>query len=406
MRADIELNRRPRRDVTSYASVVSSSGAVEFSREVSDDDTVSHRLDHPGHVGRQTLFGLVGDERLGATYDSAEEDFYVVFRPPSSISQFSLFPFVFGKTVVADPNFRKGKLFWTLLHPRHPRILDAAADLLDMSDIGSTDNQREAAHILARKLADNLVVYSVEDRFPANLYPEDNNHISDLDVLDAGLGDCTDMGALYVSMVRSLNIPVRGVVTFYRTGNNRRSGHFFAEVYVDGEWVHADPTWRSFDDSDIYIRDGHKTIIALREHLPGLALPDGRTTLKYAVGLLSPGPDDVFVHDLNDGAEFEISLHFVNRAEEVDAGGFTISVVDSGGLDIEPVTLDGDDNLEAGEEDTAELEVRIPDTLMRTESLSMDMKEIPITLEVEYEDDDSDKIVKRYRLNIRLYRFQ
>ena len=82
VRADIELDRRPREEITSYASVYHSSGAAAANQEVSDDRTISHRLEHPGLAGRYTLTGTIGEES-GLLYDTYEEKFFVVFNPPT-----------------------------------------------------------------------------------------------------------------------------------------------------------------------------------------------------------------------------------------------------------------------------------------------------------------------------------
>ena len=233
VRADIELDGRPREEITSYASVYHSSGAAAANQEVSDDRTISHRLGHPGLAGRYIFIGTIGEES-GLLYDTYEEKFFVVFNPPNRFPNFATATTIFG-----DPNIWKGKFSWsTKLHPRHPRILEAMAELLALAD-PATDlsDPRSAAEVLALNLRRNLV------RYDLTFWQSNNDHPSDLDILDAGLGDCTDMAALFASMARSLNIPVRDVAFLFRNTADSKRGHAFAEVYVDGEWVHADPTW-------------------------------------------------------------------------------------------------------------------------------------------------------------------
>ena len=115
------------------------------------------------------------------------------------------------------------------------------AELLALAD-PATDlsDPRSAAEVLALNLRRNLV------RYDLTFWKSNNDHPSDLDILDAGLGDCTDMAALFASLARSLNIPVREVAFLFRSVADSKRGHVFTEVYVDGEWIHADPTWSEF----------------------------------------------------------------------------------------------------------------------------------------------------------------
>ena len=75
VRADIELDGRPREEITSYASVYHSSGAAAANREVSDGRTISHRLGHPGLAGRYIFVGTIGEES-GLLYDTYEEELW------------------------------------------------------------------------------------------------------------------------------------------------------------------------------------------------------------------------------------------------------------------------------------------------------------------------------------------
>ena len=176
-------------------------------------------------------------------------------------------------------------------------LADPATDLSD---------PRSAAEVLALNLRNNLVVYNLTF----------NDHPSDLDILDARLGDCTDMAALFASMARSLNIPVREVAFLLRDAADSKRGHVFTEVYVDGEWVHADPTWSDFDDADSYIRMAKKRFLV--ETRPGTVEYDRLLTLKYSVGLISPLRGQVITHDLDDGDEAEKQIYEAFQACDFD----------------------------------------------------------------------------------------
>ena len=273
------------------------------------------------------------------------------------------------------------------------------AELLALAD-PATDlsDPKSAAEVLALNLEDNLVRYDLTEQ------QSNNDHPSDLDILDAGLGDCTDMAALFASMARSLNIPVRDVAFFFRNTADSKRGHAFAEVYVDGEWVHADPTWSEFDDVDTYLGLAKKRFLV--ETRPGTVEYDRLLTLKYSVGLVSPRRGQVITHDLDDGDEFDVGLRLVNFSAEESRLGFfgtgeprardvRLRVLEDAGLDIERPRLDNGPELDPGERDTADLVITVPDDI--AEDIPPGGRRIlNIELELEYGDGANDTITKTY----------
>ena len=402
VRADIELDGRPREEITSYASVYHSSGAAAANQEVSDGRTISHRLEHPGLAGRYIFVGTIGEES-GLLYDTYEEKFFVVFNPPNRFPNFATATTIFG-----DPNWSKWKFSGsTKLHPRHPRILGAMAELLALAD-PATDlsDPRSAAEVLALNLRRNLV------RYDLTFWQSNNDHPSDLDILDAGLGDCTDMAALFASLARSLNIPVRDVIFFFRDAADSEKGHAFTEVYVDGEWVHADPTWSRFDDVDSYL--GLANMRFLVETRPGTVEYDRLLALKYSVGLMFPPRRHVFTHDLEDGDEFDARLVLVNFSAEEStlwvfgtgeprAKDVRIRVLEDGGLDIERPRLDNGPELDPGEQDTADLVITVPDDIAEDVPPG-GRRSLNIELELEYGDGAGGMITKTYPFVVLLER--
>ena len=402
VRADIELDGRPREEITSYASVYHSSGAAAANREVSDGRTISHRLGHPGLAGRYIFVGTIGEES-GLLYDTYEEEFFVVFNLPNRFPNFATATTIFG-----DLNIWKGKFSAsTKLHPRHPRILEAMAELLALAD-PATDlsDPRSAAEVLALNLRRNLV------RYDLTFWQSNNDHPSDLDILDAGLGDCTDMAALFASLARSLNIPVRDVIFFFRDAADSEKGHAFTEVYVDGEWVHADPTWSKFDDVDSYL--GLANMRFLVETRPGTVEYDRLLALKYSVGLMFPPRRHVFTHDLDDGDEFDARLVLVNFSAEEStlwvfgtgeprARDVRIRVLEDGGLDIERPRLDNGPELDPGEQDSADLVITVPDDIAEDVPPG-GRRSLDIELELEYGDGAGGAITKTYPFVVLLER--
>jgi len=62
------------------------------------------------------------------------------------------------------------------------------------------------------------------------------------------LGDCTDYAILFVGMCRAVGIKARFVSSvFFSYGIEEERGHDFAEVYIKGNWIHADPQNGKFD---------------------------------------------------------------------------------------------------------------------------------------------------------------
>ena len=400
VRPEIELNRRARGEIDSLAAILGYGSFVGLTRRLGTEvtgDVIRHKLDGPDYVGRYTLMGTLRNED-GLHYDDHRTDFFVVFEPPRNFQVFAE-----ATTVYGDLNFRKGK--WTkktTLHPRHPRILESAAHLLETSEPRGFlfNDPTHAARGMALNLQPDLVAYSLE-RF----LPKDNDHRSDLDILNAGLGDCTDMAALYASMARSLNIPVR-LVAFYYDDAGSKVGHAFVEVYLDGEWVHADPTWWSFDETDVYLNSGRTQFDGSVETSPGVIEYDRRTTLKYSVGLLIPGGGATLLHNLDEGNEFSRDLVFQNSAAvkstlwvfptgEPKAEDVGIRVMEDGGLDIGRLRLDGDDVLDPGERDVADLEIEVPDEIAESIPPGGE-RQFEILLEFEYGDSEGGTITKTY----------
>ncbi len=400
IRANVHLDRRPRQDIVSFAWAQHAQGPSEISQEFSGDDTISHRFEHRGYVGRYDLTGTIGQD-MGPIYDTHKEELFVVFEPPRRFQNFATATTIFG-----ERNLLKWKLSGsTKLHPRHPRILEAMAELLALAD-PATDlsDPRSAAEVLALDLRDDLVDYDL------TFWQSNNDHPSDLDILDAELGDCTDMAALFASLARSLNIPVREVIFFFRDTADSKKGHAFTEVYVDGEWVHADPTWYKFDDVDAYL--GLAKMKFLVETRPGTVEYDRLLTLKYSVGLIFPPL--VIEHDLDDGDEIEEKLWLGNGSAEEStlwvfgtgeprARDVRIRVLEDAGLEIERPRLDNGPELDPGERDTADLVITVPDDIAEDVSPGS-RRELKIELELEYGDGDGGTITKTYSYPIQLHR--
>jgi transglutaminase-like putative cysteine protease len=90
-------------------------------------------------------------------------------------------------------------------------------------------------------------------------------------------GTCDEYTALFMSMMRSLNIPVR-YVSGYAYGNiygAQFNSHAWAETYIDGQWIPMDPTYGEYAYVDAlhfplyYGVDGNQSTITTRWTPPG-----------------------------------------------------------------------------------------------------------------------------------------
>ncbi len=407
LRVEVLLSRQPREGLVSHAWVSNSSGAISISKEFTDDDDVSHRLEILGGAGRYTLETTIGEEG-GPIYDSHKEDFYVVFKPPREFSEF-----VDATVVAGDFNPVKFKLPETKLHPHDARVVEAAAKLL----VGhSLETQEDVASALARSLrtvrdSDGEIIYGLMD-YSNELARLEQDHPSDLETLQARIGDCTDMTALYVSMARSLNIPARGVIIWFtlERGDWISVGHQFAEVYADGEWKHADPTWRKYNSPDAYFEYGVSNLTASVETSPGVLVYDPYTTLKYAVGLTSLKTVFLNIGEASPGEDIDltVSLEVANRSKKEKAEDLRLRVTevqgDTEGVDIRSnVRLPGSKTLEAGTERSTEVEITVSSEIAQ-EIIQGDLKTLDILVELKFDAGGEEPIVKEYPVRIMLSR--
>jgi hypothetical protein len=68
-------------------------------------------------------------------------------------------------------------------------------------------------------------------------------------------GDCTDYSILLTGMLRAIGIQARVVSCLLGPEDSLKGfqvGHDFVEVFLDGKWVHADPTWGKYDEPQVY----------------------------------------------------------------------------------------------------------------------------------------------------------
>ncbi|RMG17731.1 MAG: DUF3108 domain-containing protein [Planctomycetota bacterium] len=125
---------------------------------------------------------------------------------------------------VREPRFRRDLEPTPLMPVDHPRLRAKAREI-----IGKETDARRAAYLLARWVHGHLVKQS--PRVAST---------TALEILDEGLGDCSEHCVLFVALCRAAGIPARRVSGYVNIGT-LWGAHDWAEVWV-GAWMGADPT--------------------------------------------------------------------------------------------------------------------------------------------------------------------
>jgi transglutaminase-like putative cysteine protease len=86
-------------------------------------------------------------------------------------------------------------------------------------------------------------------------YTEENipRHDNPLEILALGKGRCGEFSILYNALSVAFGYRARLIVDIY-------GDHVWAEVFLNGSWVHVDPTEKIVDDPLMYQRDWHKEV--------------------------------------------------------------------------------------------------------------------------------------------------
>jgi len=80
-------------------------------------------------------------------------------------------------------------------------------------------------------------------------------------IIERGLGRCGEFALLYTGLCLANNIEVRLVIDCsVKTDNRSTADHVWNEVYVDGKWIHVDPTENKIDQPDLYAVKWNKNV--------------------------------------------------------------------------------------------------------------------------------------------------
>jgi hypothetical protein len=74
------------------------------------------------------------------------------------------------------------------------------------------------------------------------------------------IGVCDEYATLFNAFNRALGVPSKQYYMNMTNSSGDSSAHEMAEIWDGQEWVHSDPTWKSFDNPDIYISQNYSNM--------------------------------------------------------------------------------------------------------------------------------------------------
>lgn len=413
--AEVEIRNPDDVTVKSTASIYEGNTGKGFTdSKKTDKDSITHILNNGGVIGRHIFSDSLyypGDIQT----DNKGDIVYTVFDDEDDVDD----KWYDGEKMFSNRWWGFGKV---TLHPKSNDILRFAT----ISSSGAALKDKAAKRIL----------HYVHGHIEYNLSKGNCNWDNDLTILDLNgknskggktgepVGLCVDYAAAYISCLRSINIPARGIGLNYdyydhSKGKKEASGHAFSEVYDDA-WRHYDPTWNEYVKPDVYLLDSKDigNIYGSVEQEPGKLKEDKLTTIKYAVGMIYPHPyafHPQITINLNEGTTTKPYLFFENRAKSTDARwnpfdsekyiaeDFDIEIIDSGRLEVKVKNLRGDDTLDINELDYCILKIKVPEDYAKTIKEGSSVT-IPIKLKVNYETIDGEEVEKDYIIKVRVER--
>jgi transglutaminase-like putative cysteine protease len=104
-----------------------------------------------------------------------------------------------------------------------------------------------------------MMTYTASD--PYLLYAASDLYVKN----HANQGVCDEFATIDVAFSRSLGVPSRflGITWVNTTGYSY--GHAILENRIAGAWVHSDPTWKSFNNPQVY-KNGNNTHMNLTKY--------------------------------------------------------------------------------------------------------------------------------------------
>lgn len=139
---------------------------------------------------------------------------------------------------VRDPAVAKWLESTNLYTPQHPAVQAAMRRA-----VGDTTDGREAARRILRYVFTSLGKASGPVPQPTTV-----------EILEAGMGDCSEHCVLFVALCRAAGLPARRLSGYALVGDVW-GAHSFAEVWL-GRWVGADPTTNELGTAARYVAFG------------------------------------------------------------------------------------------------------------------------------------------------------
>lgn len=169
------------------------------------------------------------------------------------------------------------------------------------SVIGEEQDARKAAYLLTRYVHERLGKRSPEVA-----------QASALEILESGMGDCSEHALLFVTLCRAAGIPARQCSGYVCIGS-AWGAHAWAEIWL-GQWVGADPTTGEIGTGARYVLFGYHDD---PESYPGLVSSRTRGRLRFVATRIVEGEDD---YDLRDSESWRIHDEAERRYVHVLAG--------------------------------------------------------------------------------------
>ncbi len=131
--------------------------------------------------------------------------------------------------------YRGNSLAIEAVHPR--------AEALAKSLIKPTQTTHEKVESLISHVYNRLTYQTLPASFEID------------DILDNGIGDCTEHALLLTEMLNAIDIPARQVSGLIYLGDDKQrfGGHVWVEFFNDGYWQAVDPTWNLFNVTATHI---------------------------------------------------------------------------------------------------------------------------------------------------------
>lgn len=96
--------------------------------------------------------------------------------------------------------------------------------------------------------------------FPYDVYTASDLYIANHESSGHYYGVCDEYATLFTSFERSLGVPAKYNLINMINRSGVGVGHGISEIWDGSKWVHADPTWKEFNNTHVYTQSGYSHI--------------------------------------------------------------------------------------------------------------------------------------------------